>query len=131
MCRNRPDESAQVTLFSLEAAAKSYRQLYDNFLQRHTATVQEQSLPITDARMISSASVVRSGGKTLQISMLIILAGGMLGVGVGLFREMRDQGFKTRDQVRSILDAECLALVPVLPKRAFRLFRGQQLSGLS
>ena len=60
--------------------------------------------------------------------MLIILAGGMLGVGVGLFREMRDQGFKTRDQVRSILDAECLALVPVLPKRAFRLFRGQQLS---
>ena len=57
---------AQVTLFSLEAAAKSYRQLYDNFLQRHTASVQQQSLPITDARMISSASVVRSSGKTLQ-----------------------------------------------------------------
>ena len=57
---------AQVTLFSLEAAAKSYRKLYDNFLQRHTATVQQQSLPITDARMISSASVVRSSGKTLQ-----------------------------------------------------------------
>ena len=27
---------AQVTLFSLEAAAQSYRKLYDNFLQRHT-----------------------------------------------------------------------------------------------
>ena len=119
---------AQVTLFSLEAAAQSYRKLYDNFLQRHTESVQQQSLPITDARMISSASVATANGKVLKNLMTIILGGGILGVGLGLFREMRDQGFKTRDQVRSILDTECLALVPVLPKQAFRLFRGQQLS---
>ena len=119
---------AQVALFSLEAAAQSYRKLYDSFLQRHTSTVQQQSLPITDARMISSPSVVKTSGKALQNLMMIVFAGGMLGMGVGVFRELRDRGFRTRDHVRSILDTECLALVPILPKRAFRLFRGQQLS---
>ena len=36
---------AQVALFSLEAAAQSYRKLYDSFLQKHTETVQQQSIP--------------------------------------------------------------------------------------
>src|SRR6185436_16006512 len=37
---------AQVTLFSLDAAAKSYRKLYDNFLTQYTESVQQQSYPI-------------------------------------------------------------------------------------
>ena len=44
----------------------------------------------------------------------------MLGVGFGVFREMMDRGFRTRDQVRSILNTECLALIPMLPKSALR-----------
>ena len=50
---------AQVALFSLEAAAQSYRKLYDNFLQRHTETVQQQSFPISDARSLSPATVIQ------------------------------------------------------------------------
>ena len=47
----------------------------------------------------------------------------MAGVGFGALRELMDRGFRTRDQVRSLLGTECLALVPVLPKKAYRLLR--------
>ena len=50
---------AQVTLFSLDAAAKSYRKLYDSFLQRHAETVQQQSLPMTDARLLTPAAIYK------------------------------------------------------------------------
>ena len=47
---------AQVTLRDLESSAQSYRALYDNFLQRYMESVQQQSFPITEARVISAAS---------------------------------------------------------------------------
>jgi polysaccharide biosynthesis transport protein len=105
---------AQVSLFSLEAAAQSYRRIYDSFLQRHTETVQQQSFPISDARLVSSASAMQTGPKPLVISLVTILAGSMLGVGFGALREILDRGFRTREQVKSILETECLALVPLL-----------------
>src|SRR5206468_3753977 len=43
---------AQVALYSLEATAQSYRKIYDSFLQRHTESVQQQSFPISDARLL-------------------------------------------------------------------------------
>jgi succinoglycan biosynthesis transport protein ExoP len=118
---------AQVTLFSLEATAKSYRKLYDSFLQRHAETVQQQTLPMTDARMLSPAGISKSSPQFLQISLMTVLGGMMAGVGFGVLRELLDRGFRTRDQVRSVLGVECLALVPILPKKAFRLLRGDQL----
>lgn len=106
---------AQVTLYSLESAAQSYRKLYDNFLQRHTETVQQQSFPGTDARLLSPASVSKTGPRALQIWLTTIFAGSALGIGFGVFREIMDRGFRTREQVRSVLETECLALVPLLP----------------
>jgi polysaccharide biosynthesis transport protein len=105
---------AQVTLFSLDAAAKSYRKLYDNFLQRHTESVQQQTFPVSEARQISAASVKQTGPKTAFIAMGTIVAGAMIGVGFAAFREIMDRKFRTRQQVQSVLATECLALVPVL-----------------
>ena len=124
---------AQVALFSLEAAAQSYRKLYDSFLQKHTETVQQQSFPITDARLLTPASISKSGPQKLQILMLALLGGGMLGAGVGAARELLDRGFRTRDQVRSVLNTECLALLPVLPTNGFRhrLLRKEQRADLT
>ena len=36
----------------------------------------------------------------------------MLGVGFGALRELLDGGFRTREQVKSVLNTECLALIP-------------------
>jgi len=105
---------AQITLFSLDAAAKGYRKLYDNFLQRHTESVQQQTYPVTEARQISGASVKKTGPKTALVAVGTIVAGAMIGVGFAAFREIMDRKFRTREQVQSVLATECLALVPVL-----------------
>ena len=47
---------AQVALRELESNAQTYRALYDNFLQRYMESVQQQSFPITEARVISAAT---------------------------------------------------------------------------
>jgi len=105
---------ALVTYFSLDAAAKSYRRLYDNFLQRHTESVQQQTFPVSEARQISSASVNKTGPKTSLIAMVTIVGGVMLGGGLAAFREIMDRKFRTREQVQSVLATECLAMVPLL-----------------
>ena len=110
--QSQTTNQAQVTLFSLEASAQSYRKIYESFLQRHTEAVQQQSFPISEARQISPASVAKTGPQDLKIWLATIFAGGMLGVGFGALREIRDRGFRTKDQVQSVLELECLALVP-------------------
>jgi succinoglycan biosynthesis transport protein ExoP len=112
IAQSQETSQAQVTLFSLEAQAKSYRSLYDNFLRQHTAAVQEETLPVTDARLVSSASVVQTGPNITKIWLLTIFAGGILGIGAGALREVLDRGFRTAEQVKSILNTDCLALVP-------------------
>jgi succinoglycan biosynthesis transport protein ExoP len=43
-------------LAELESSAKIYHGIYDNFFQRYMEAIQQQSFPITDARVISSAA---------------------------------------------------------------------------
>jgi succinoglycan biosynthesis transport protein ExoP len=105
---------ALVTYFSLDAAAKSYRRLYDNFLQRHTESVQQQTFPMSEARQISSASAAKTGPKTAMVGLVTIAAGAMIGGALAAFREIMDRRFRTREQVQSVLATECLALVPLL-----------------
>ncbi|WP_426527984.1 polysaccharide biosynthesis tyrosine autokinase [Bradyrhizobium sp. McL0615] len=112
LSKTQDANQAQVTLFSLEAAAKSYRSLYDSFLKQHTEAVQRQTYPISDARLISSASVTQTGPQTLKLWLTTLFAGGMLGVGFGALRELLDSSFRTREQIRSVLNTECLALIP-------------------
>ena len=114
LSKTQDANQAQVTLFSLEAAAKSYRSLYDNFLKQHTEAVQRQTYPVSDARLISSASVSQTGPQTMKTWLTAIFAGGMLGVGFGALRELLDGGFRTREQVKSVLNTECLALIPLV-----------------
>src|SRR5262249_28486810 len=89
--RSQETNQAQVTLFTLEAAAQSYRKLYDNFLQRQTESVQQQSFPVTEARLVSAASVTKTHPQPLLVWMVSVLAGGMLGVGIGVLRETMDR----------------------------------------
>ncbi len=119
---------AQVALFSLEAAAQSYRKIYDNFLQQHTVSIQQQTFPVTEARQTSAGSAIKTAPKPLQVCIVAIFAGGMLGVGLGAFREIRDRGFRTREQVRTVLATECLALVPLLPDDRRKRFLSSQQS---
>src|SRR5262249_48032018 len=66
---------AAVALFSLTAAAQSYRKLYDNFLQQHTVSIQQQTFPVTEARQTSVASVLKTSPKPVLAWTVTILAG--------------------------------------------------------
>ena len=48
--------NAQIELRQLESAAQSYRALYDNFQQRYTDSVQQQSFPMTEVRVVTRAA---------------------------------------------------------------------------
>ena len=105
---------AQVQLRELESNAQSYQAMYDNFLQRYMESVQQQSFPITEARLISPASrpLVRSSPKSVIVLGASLFAGLALAFGVAFAREFLDQVFRTTDQVESILQTNCLAILP-------------------
>jgi succinoglycan biosynthesis transport protein ExoP len=109
---------AQVALRELESTAQTYRALYDNFLQRYMESVQQQSFPVTEARLITQATRPLSPGhpKTSLILALTLAAGLGCGVGVALIRELLDRAIRTTDQVESQLGLECIALLPAAPQ---------------
>src|SRR5215472_9104851 len=105
---------AQIALRDLESRAQSYRQLNDSFLQRYMETVQQQSFPISEARVITRATppLRPSNPRTLLVLMVGATGGVIAGFGLGLLRDIWDQVFRTSDQVASILHTDCIAMLP-------------------
>jgi len=105
---------AQIALRELESSAHSYRALHDNFLQRHMESVQQQSFPITEARLITTATppMGPSNPRTMFVLMVAAAGGVIVGSGLGLLRDIADRVFRTSDQVASILHTDCIAVVP-------------------
>ena len=119
VAQSQVTNQAQVALRELESNAQSYQALYDNFLQRYMESVQQQSFPITEARVISAASrpLNKSHPKTLLVLGLATVAGLVFGIAAGAWREFTDRVFRTRNQVEELLQADCIALVPFVTTR--------------
>ncbi len=106
--------SSQVRLRQLEQEAAIYKTLYQSFLQRYQETIQQESFPMNDARIITDAS------KPLQPSEprkpLLAALGLLLGLGAGValsaFREFSDRTFRTPEQVTRELGIELLGMLP-------------------
>ncbi|MDA9418925.1 exopolysaccharide biosynthesis protein [Bradyrhizobium sp. CCBAU 11445] len=107
---------AQVQLRELESNAQSYQAMYDNFLQRYMESVQQQSFPITEARVISAATtpLVKSYPKTPIILAVSLFGGMLLSFGAAMAREFTDKVFRTTSQVEEQLGANCIAILPAL-----------------
>jgi capsular exopolysaccharide synthesis family protein len=123
-------DRAQVQLTELESNAQSYRALYDDFLQRYTESVQAQSFPITEARIVTAAArPLTKSHPRIFLVMLISASGGLiLGLLLGHLRDLADRVFRTRDQLEQILQFDCLATLPKIkasyPNTAFVAARG-------
>jgi polysaccharide biosynthesis transport protein len=111
---------AQIELRQLESAAQTYRALYDNFQQRYTDSVQQQSFPLAVARVITRASrpSVKSSPKSFRILALATVGGLVLGLGLAKLREIMDRVFRTGGQVEAWLDKECMAILPMIKPSA-------------
>jgi succinoglycan biosynthesis transport protein ExoP len=114
--QSRTTNSAELTMRELETSAKGYRSLYESFLQRYMGSVQQETFPTSEARVISPAAPPqeKSKPKSKLILAFGILGGIALGAGLGLLRDIMDRVFRTSAQVESALQLPCLALVPLL-----------------
>ncbi|WP_416068169.1 polysaccharide biosynthesis tyrosine autokinase [Rhizobium sp. ZK1] len=113
----------QVELRELERKADSYRNLYQSFLTRFQEAVQQQSFPITDARVITRAQTPDkpSAPKKPLVLAVAIFLGLAAGSTIGALREFRDRFFRTGDQVREILGLEYLGHVPKVVAEEFKV----------
>lgn len=112
--RSQLTGQAQVQLKELESNSQTYRSLYESFMQRYTESIQQQSFPITEARVISAASrpLRRSSPKTILVIILSSAGGLLLGVGLGIMRDLSDRVIRTSEQVEALLGTDCIATLP-------------------
>ena len=105
---------SQVRLRELETAANTYRGIYENFLTRFTQSVQQQSFPSTEARVVTLASPppVPSSPKTLSTIALAAVCGFAISVLAAFARQQMNRQIHTRAQLEKLLGMPCLAVLP-------------------
>ncbi len=105
-----------VTLHGLEQEGESYRNLYQGYLQRYQESLQQQSFPIVEARVITPATepLRPSYPKKSLLLMLFLSIGGFVGSCIGIFREFRESGFRSQEQIKDELGLESLGIVPII-----------------
>ncbi len=110
----------QVQLRELQREAETYKNMYQTFLQRYQEAMQQQSFPVTEARVISKAMPPRIPSKPNKpiILALFMIMGAAAGGGIAMFREFRDRFFRTGEQVRDVLGLEFLGNTPLIPNKS-------------
>lgn len=105
---------AEVKLRDLESAADTYRNLYNNFLEKLQSATQNQSFPLSEARIISTAT--KPDHKSSPRSVLALvggLVGGLcLGFGAAFARELLSDVLRTPGEVEEELGVKCLGILP-------------------
>ncbi|MBB4190695.1 succinoglycan biosynthesis transport protein ExoP [Rhizobium aethiopicum] len=106
----------QVQLRELERTRDTYKNLYQSFLARYQEAIQQQSFPITAARIITTAETPTkpSAPKRSLVIAFAMFLGCAFGSGIGAFREFRDRFFRTGDDVKDMLDVESLGVMPLI-----------------
>lgn len=108
-----------VQLRELEQKSAALATLYQTFLARHEEAVQQRSLPIAEARVISEASnpVSASSPRKSMVLGLSLVLGLFGGAAVGALQEFRERFFRTGDDVRSALNINFLGHLPIVGAR--------------
>lgn len=109
----------QVQLRELQREAETYKNMYQTFLQRYQEAMQQQSFPVTEARVISKAMPPQRPSKPNKplVLALFMFLGAVAGGGVAAFREFRDRFFRTGEQVRDVLGLEFLGNTPLIQNK--------------
>ena len=109
---------AGATLRMLESSAKSYRRLYDTFLERLVALKQQQSFPRAAARVLTTAREGEKSGPSGKLIMAgALLAGLAGGLGLAVARQRLDSSIRTAAKLEELIGAECLGVVPEISRR--------------
>jgi len=109
----------QIFLRQLESEAHTARAVYEALLTRRKEAIEQESFPITEARIITAAEhpLRKSKPRTTLILGGALCFGLVAGLGIGLLRERLDRVFRTGRQIERETGLDCLALVPRSPQR--------------
>jgi capsular exopolysaccharide synthesis family protein len=116
---SRPlEEPGEASLEELESTAATYRRIYESYLQAFTESVQRQSFPVADARVISPASrpMTKSRPKTSLVLAFGALIGGLAGLGIAFLQHTLDRSVRTPRQVREGIGIDCLGQIARLER---------------
>jgi uncharacterized protein involved in exopolysaccharide biosynthesis len=79
----------QFTLDELESTAQTYRKIYESYLQAHTDSVQRQSYPVSNARLITRITPYKSHPKVVLLLSFAMVLGALLGILIAIVRQTR------------------------------------------
>lgn len=102
------------SLEELESTAATYRRIYESYLQAFTESVQRQSFPVADARVITPATqpLTKSSPKTIMLLTFGTMLGGLAGIGISFARHIFDSTIRVPRHVVEAANTDCLGDVP-------------------
>jgi polysaccharide biosynthesis transport protein len=105
---------ASVRLRELESAAQTSTSMYDSFRKRYMESLEQQSFPLPEARVLTRAVPPPKPEYKSLIKVLAVIfgAGTALGASIALFRELSDRTYRTVAQVERRLNLTCIAMAP-------------------
>ena len=115
VAQSQQAKEAQVKMRELEASARAYQDLYNTYIDRYNASLQQAVSPVAEASVINSASpnIKRDYKKTIQVAAFFPIAGLMLGAGIAVLRELLGgRVFLTSKSVQARLRVPCIGLLP-------------------
>jgi polysaccharide biosynthesis transport protein len=106
-----------ITLQQLTREAQATRALYEYFLTRLKETSAQQGIQQADSRVLSRAVVpsAPSEPRKSRILALSMILGLMVGAGIVLLREMRNNSFRTAREMEAQTGYAVLGQLPVIP----------------
>jgi Mrp family chromosome partitioning ATPase len=101
-------------LEDLESTAQTYRKLYESFLEVLTDSIQRQSAPVSDSRVITRATrpLFRAQPQTKQSLLIGFVAGAALFFAVKAGRFLAEGRIWSSQQLREHTGMECLGVLP-------------------
>jgi polysaccharide biosynthesis transport protein len=114
--KNTDTNESMVRLREMQRESESYKTLNATFVQRLQQLEERQSLPASEARVISPASPPThpSFPKRLLSMTLWLFSGALIGVALGAVREAQDNVFRVAADVREGLGMEFLGMLPAI-----------------
>lgn len=105
---------SRVELRALESSSQTYRALYESFLQRYTQAVQDQSFPISEARIVESAypPLRKAWPKGLIILGIALVIGTISGVFIAFLRDLLRNSVRTAADLERATGIPCIATIP-------------------
>ena len=119
------------TLDELEASASTYRRIYESFLQSFTESVQRQSFPVSDARILTPASMPLMKRET-RLSLIYALGGllgALIGCGAAILLHQIDRNLYTASQVSQASGLQDLGQLPCCGEARCTSSGGQSADG--